>query len=406
MAAQLEGDPIATLENLLSIPVADRALALVQVSDLVARALRADKVDAFLYDGTRDTLVAVGSSVQPLSTLQKKHGLDVLPVANGGRAVETYRTGVTYASGRVDEDVEELRGIKETLRVRSQIAVALDVAGSRRGVLLLASLEPDRWDGESVRFTEAVARWVGSVVRQAELVEQLEASAREAGRRLAAEELVTVLAHDLRHFIHPVDLGLQLLQRRAERDERPDDVRDVTRARRSLARLGALVNDILDVTRLERGILSVELRPVALVALVEELAAALSTPEHPVVAVARDEAVAQVDPARLRQCLENLVANAIAHSPRLAPVTITVSSAEGRVARVDVDDRGPGVAPELLPHIFERYVTGAQTRRGLGLGLFLARQIAVLHGGDLTVEASPERGARFTLTVPCRDMEP
>lgn len=404
MSARLTGDPIATLESLLSISVADRALALVQASDLVARALHADKVDAFLYDGSRDTLVAVGSSTQPLSALQKKHGLDVLPVANGGRTVEVYRTGVTYACGRADEDPEELRGIKETLRVRSEIAVGLDVAGRRRGVLLLASQQADLWSAEDVRFTEAVARWVGAVVRQAELVEQLEASALEAGRRSAAEELVTVLAHDLRHFIYPVDLGLQVLQRRAERDARAEDVRDAARSRRSLARLNALVNDILDVARIEQGFLTIEARSVALVPLLEELAGSLSTSEHPVVVVAREEVTAQVDPVRFRQCIENLTTNAITHSPRLTPVTITVScfaGDDGRMARVDVADQGPGVAPEIAPHIFERFVTGPQRRRGLGLGLYLARQIVLMHHGDLTVNSAPDKGARFTVTVPC-----
>src|SRR5437763_640083 len=74
---------LATLERLLAIPAADLEAALTSACDLVAEALGADKVDAFLHDPTRATLVAFGSSTQPLSALQRKSGLDVLPIANG-----------------------------------------------------------------------------------------------------------------------------------------------------------------------------------------------------------------------------------------------------------------------------------------------------------------------------------
>ncbi|HVH42976.1 MAG TPA: GAF domain-containing sensor histidine kinase [Labilithrix sp.] len=411
MPPHRSADQLATLESLLSISVADTKVALTEAADLVAKALRADKVDAFIHDPSRDTLVAVGSSTQPLSARQLKHGLDLHPVANGGRMVGVYRDGVTYLSGRVDEDPEELRGVKEILRVRSEIGVPLEVAGRRRGVLLLASLERDLWGPEDARFAEAVARWVGAVLHQAELVEQIERNANAAGRRSAAEELITVLAHDVRNFIHPVDLAMHIVERRAERDGRADDIRDVGRARRGLARLTELVSDILDVARIEHGVLTVEARPVALVSMVKDIAAVLSTPDTPVVVVAREEVLAIVDPARIRQCVENLVANAIKHSPKLAPVNLVVSrvptSGGPGLARVEVIDQGPGVAPDVLPHIFERFVTSdARKNAGLGLGLFLARQIALMHKGDLTVESKRETmGTRFTLTLPAGDID-
>src|SRR3954467_8543625 len=92
------------LEGLLRIPSANVAATLSHVSDLVARATGADKVDAFLYDPARDSLVAVGSSARPTSVLQRQLGLDVLPLSNGGRTVSVYRTCEPYSSGRVDQD--------------------------------------------------------------------------------------------------------------------------------------------------------------------------------------------------------------------------------------------------------------------------------------------------------------
>src|SRR5438270_8329548 len=113
------GDParmLLTLQQLLEIPAADLRAALTHASKALAEALAADKVDAFLYDESRDCLVAVGSSTQPLSALQKKLGLDVLPVSNGGRVVYVYKTGEVFLTGHLLEDAEELRGVKEGLK--------------------------------------------------------------------------------------------------------------------------------------------------------------------------------------------------------------------------------------------------------------------------------------------------
>lgn len=84
---------LETLEKLLELPSGDLPTTLSQASDLVAAATSADKVDAFLYDSTRDSLIAVGTSHQPLSALQRTLGLDVLPVSNGGRVAHVYETG-------------------------------------------------------------------------------------------------------------------------------------------------------------------------------------------------------------------------------------------------------------------------------------------------------------------------
>jgi signal transduction histidine kinase len=75
-------------------------------------------------------------------------------------------------------------------------------------------------------------------------------------------------------------------------------------------------------------------------------------------------------------------------------------TARVREARVDVQDEGPGIPEDILPHLFERFVSGSRRQGGLGLGLYLAKRIAAIHGGDLTVESSPGKGARFTLSLP------
>ncbi len=395
---------LETLKRLLDIPAADMKVALSLACDAVAAAVHADKVDAFLYDPERDCLVAQGSSNQPLSAKQIRHGLNVLPIANGGRSVEVYQTGETFVEGHVENDLEELRGLREALQIRSQIGVPLNVGGKRRGMMMIASLQPKAFTARDVGFAEAVSRWIGSVAHRAELVEQIERNAVEHGRRVVADELITVLAHDLRNFIAPIDIRLRTILRRAELEGRSTDVGEADAALKSVARLAGLVSDILDAARVDQGVLQLEPRPVEINAVVDDVIKSLATPEHAIIRKSSEDLLIEADPKRICQCLENIVANAVRYSPDEAPVTILIrrSRQEGRdIAHIEVVDQGPGIPAEVLPHIFERFVTGERRKGGLGLGLYLAKRIATLHNGTLECESAPGAGARFTLSMPC-----
>ena len=401
------------LEQLLQLPGGDLKTTLSRVSDAIARSSGADKVDAFLYDASRDSLVAVGSSTQPMSQLQRELGLDVLQLSNGGRTVAVYKTGKTYLSGRVGDDTDELRGLREALGIRSEIGVPLDIGGERRGMIMLASREPDFFTDADARFMEAVARWVGLVTHRAELVEQIGRNAIEQGRRAGAEELVTVLAHDLRNYLAPLTMRLHVLRLRAARESRQEELRDIELLGRSIHRLGELVNDILDVSRLDQGIFRIEPQKIELSGLVRDIVSAFRSAQHAIeITVQQGDAIYVAgDPARLRQCLENVIANAVQKSPASAAIDVFVRrearTGPGRRALVEVIDEGPGIPPEQLPYLFERYRTGggegalpASRESGLGLGLYLAKRIAAVHGGDLTADSPPGRGARFTLSLP------
>jgi signal transduction histidine kinase len=394
---------LETLESLLALPASDLVPALTHACNLVARAVGADKVDAFLYDEARSSLVAIGSSTQPLSDLEKRLGLDVLPVANGGRVVHVYQTGQTFVTGHLEDDDDELRGVKEALKVRSTIGVPLEVGGKRRGMLMIASQAPERFSADDVRFAELVVRWVGMVAHRAELVEEIARTAAQQGRRAAAEDLMTVLAHDLRNFVAPIGARLNLVRARAARDARKADVKDADAALAALRRLGGMIGDIMDAARIEQGIFGVRTQPLDLAELTRDVAGMLSTPDHAVEVAASTEPLVAADPDRLRQCLENVITNAVQHSPDGAPVTITLWT-EPRDgvpwARLEVRDEGPGIAPDVLPHIFDRFVSSRRSA-GLGLGLYLARRIVEAHGGELSVDAAVAKGACFTLRLPC-----
>jgi signal transduction histidine kinase len=181
---------------------------------------------------------------------------------------------------------------------------------------------------------------------------------------------------------------------------------DVEAARRTVSRLEALVNDLLDVARIDEGVFQFNPELIDMRALIVEVARLLDTPRHPIRLELQDadRLLIPADPARLRQCLENLVSNATQHSPAAAPISVFLRT--GRGARqeprvlVEVVDEGPGIAPEFLPHVFERFTT--RERGGLGLGLYIAKRIAEVHGGELSVQSQPGKGARFTLSLPAQ----
>lgn len=397
---------LETLERLLQIAAGDIETALSSATDLVAERMGADKVDAFLYKAEKDTLVAVGSSHQPLSAVQKQHGLDLLPVSNGGRVVHVFKSNAPFLTGDLLNDPEELRGVKEVLRLQSKLGVPLRVGGAVRGVLMIASQKPDRWDEDDRRHAEAIGRWVSLVLHRAELVTQLTRNATEQGRKAGAEEIVTILAHDIRNHLAPIHMRLTLVQKLARRDGRTSEASHMDQSIRGLDRLAALVGDILDISRLDRGMFDLAPETTDLAALIRDAASVLSTPDQPIIVQVRADAAIFVnaDASRLRQVVENLLANAVKHSPTSAPVHVQinrVSQTDGERAVVEVIDQGPGVPDEVLPRIFDRYVSGEAKRGGLGLGLYLAKRIARLHGGDLQVENLPGKGARFTLAIPC-----
>lgn len=402
-ASLLSQRRVELLEQLLRLPAGDLKATLSHASDLIAEVSGADKIDAFLYDAGRDSLVAVGSSTQPLSQKQRQLGLDVLQISNGGRVVQVYKTGETYLNGRVDQDMGELPGIRDALQIRSKLGVPLMIGGERRGMMMLASLRHDFFSEEDARFMETVAPWIGLVAHRAELATEIARNATEQGRRAGAEELITVLAHDLRNYIAPINMRLNVLRMRAENQKRDDELRDLDLLGRSIDRLGELITDILDVSRIDQGVFQIQPRRIELAGLVREIVATFESAQHSIRLTIQqgDNIRISGDPARLRQCLENLIANAIQKSPATGTINVFVrwrQELTQRTAIVEVIDEGPGIPADQIARIFERFET--KGTEGLGLGLYLAKRIARVHGGDLTADSQPGKGARFILSLP------
>jgi signal transduction histidine kinase len=219
---------------------------------------------------------------------------------------------------------------------------------------------------------------------------------------VAARELLMVAAHDIRNYLTPVHGRLDLMRRRALREGRADYLQDSEQATRSLDRLRRLVDDLLDVSRLERGLFQVEPRHVDVAGVVWDAAEGFASSEIAIEMTGDKELMASADPDRLEQAVGNLLANAVRHSPEDGVVHIEVYTTElggQRWVTVRVSDQGPGISPAQRTRLFKCFSSGPGSV-GLGLGLYLAHGIATAHGGTLTLDSVVGEGATFLLSWP------
>lgn len=214
--------------------------------------------------------------------------------------------------------------------------------------------------------------------------------------------LIAVLAHDLRNHLTSLRGHVDLLYRRAHREGRQSDAVELTTASYLITRMGQLIADILDAERLRQGLFTLAQTPIDLAALVIATCTLFASAECPVRTDVPSSLVAPVDGRRLQQALENLISNACTHAPPGTGVDVHLEATEiagHACAVIEVIDRGAGIAPEFLPHVCDRYVSGGNTQ-GLGLGLYLAKGIAEAHGGTLTLHSEVGSGTRACLLFP------
>lgn len=391
---------LQVIEQLLAIETTDLHEALTQAAQLTAQALQAEKADIFFYEPEHQTLVALGTSQTPLGRLQQALGLDRFPLANGGRSVSVFRTGISYRNGQVQDDPEELLGIKQGLHIRSALIVPLMIGEERRGIVQVNSTQPEAFTEQDQRLLEGVAHWMGMVVQRAELLQQVTHSAAEQARRGTAETLVTVFAHDIRNLLTPLQGRLDMLQRRAQREQRERDLADLAAVKLALCRFERLITDLLDTARLSQGLLTLTCQPLELASLVQEAALPLQTPFVQIEVQVPASIIVWVDAARMQQALENVLANAVKYAPKGSTVHVQAGEQpqEGRVL-LSVTDQGPGIPEELRPHLFEPFHAGKGST-GLGLGLSLAAQIVAAQGGVLSLDETYQHGARFVFSLP------
>ncbi|HEY0443421.1 MAG TPA: CheR family methyltransferase [Candidatus Limnocylindrales bacterium] len=220
-------------------------------------------------------------------------------------------------------------------------------------------------------------------------------------RRLQ-EEFVAVVAHELRTPLTALRGYLQMLNREVAGDV---DQRLAPRALEQAERLQRLVEELFDVTRADTGRLVVEPRPVRLDDILDqtvEIAQSLADGQRIEVERAAGDVLVNADPGRLQQVLLNVLTNAIVHASESPDILVRVRRVRKR-AEIEIEDHGPGIAEADRAHLFSRFQQGQAARSrdsGLGLGLYVSRQIVLAHGGTIDVDSEPGEGTTFTIRLP------
>jgi len=210
-------------------------------------------------------------------------------------------------------------------------------------------------------------------------------------------------AHEIKNALGPLAMTLQIAERQLLSGQ-PIAPADMAFARAQVRRLSRLVEDLMDLTRADLGLLAIRARATDLAAVINETVDTFrrghATPVS--VELPAGTLTVTVDGERVHQVLLNLLENAVRYSPEGAPITVTASSSGPAVVRVTVRDRGPGIAAAEQQRIFQRFIRGAaaEGKGGLGIGLYLCRTIVERHGGTIGVDSTVGDGAAFWIDLP------
>jgi len=256
------------------------------------------------------------------------------------------------------------------------------------------------------RVQQATADLSHKVEELAETNRQLEEATR------LRDAFISVAAHELKTPISSLRLSAQLAERVLRQTDTPEQERlqrQIQTVIEQSVKLARLVEQMLDVSRVKAGRLEIEPQQTDLVPLIRSIVEGASpkSEKHQLSFQGPESIEAVIDPLRLEQVLVNLVDNAIKYSPHGGSIHVDASERDGTI-HIAVRDHGLGIPPEHRERIFEQFYQAhaGGSAAGMGLGLYISRQIAELHGGTLTAEFPEDGGSQFVLTLPKSGAEP
>lgn len=292
-------------------------------------------------------------------------------------------------------------------------------AGVSDCVVVRWRLPDDSWawleDRRTPVFVDGELMAIQGIIRDVSTRERAEEALRNAlhQERLAVEKLRSIdemkgtflqaVSHELRTPLTVIRGFAETLQEHGASLDEEQRARILERLTGASARLERLLVDLLDVDRLARGLVPLDCQPAQVRPLVDDVLDAVDPDGHVVTADCDEALVVSVDGAKVERVLENLLRNAVKHTPAGTSIHVAATARAGGL-RLVVEDDGPGVPTELVERIFDPFAQGADAQRaaspGTGIGLSLVARFAELHGGEAKVEPRPGGGTRFVVDLP------
>jgi len=388
------------------LPVGDVSAYIQAMSTTIGQALGVDYADVLLLDvsGREFVLLGAGSIGRPDAG---ERGPRRVAVDDQSALARAFQGGAPYCTASLGAD-PEMPPALASAGMRALLAVPLVVAGARRGLLYVASHAADAFGPEDEALLAVVAARVSLLLENAELAERRAELEREQARQQARQEFLGVVSHELKTPVAVIKAYGEALLHRANRDGDAEGARILERIDEQAGRMLALIDDLLDLQRLETGLMTLERSAFDLADLavrVVELLQATTTMHH-LRAESAGALAVWADRRRVEEVLTNLIENAIKYSPAGGDIVVATRTVEDATqALIAVSDQGMGIAPADLPRVFDRFYQGDGGRlhrgiRGLGVGLYLARELVERQGGTVWADSVQGVGTTVYVTLP------
>ncbi len=290
--------------------------------------------------------------------------------------------------------------------VASMISIPLTLDEEPLGLLDVAYSKRQAFTREDLAFLQALGHEAAHAIRNARLYER---ERQQVTRLRSLDELtrgfISAVSHELRTPLTCIKTSVDLLDS-LENDPAEDEAELIRTIRHHVARLEGFVTDLLEITKLEAGQVTLSRQPTDLASLVSrvvETLQPLSDRRSQTIRLQLPEAASrvQVDRRRIEQAITNILSNAIRNTQKHGQIEVCVTGeADGQ--RVCISDNGPGIPDEDQPRVFEKFyvVDNGHGRSGIGLGLYIAREMIELHGGRIWVASELGKGSTFCFQVP------
>jgi signal transduction histidine kinase len=286
--------------------------------------------------------------------------------------------------------------------------VPLTARGRAFGAIAFCSTTPNRFTNDDLSLAQELAHRASLAIDNAQLYETERLAVSEAESAVRnRDEFLSVAAHELKTPVTSVLGFSQMLLRQIDKGQMPDEQR-LTHVLKNLEsqnqKLAQLINQLLDISRINGGQLVVDPKPTNITTLVKNVAqmAQENTSKHQIIINSVADYTLSIDPIRIEQVMTNLIDNAIKYSPDGGPIRIDIGAVDPATLEIAVTDQGVGVPTDQRQNLFQKFYRADTGRyfQGIGLGLYICRQIVELHSGVLSAEFPNTGGTRMVICLP------